>query len=62
LDEAWAIVDRVLSYDDPSFPLALALGSKIWFKQKKHAVAYQFARRLADKWLAEIYPNEDDYE
>lgn len=48
MDEAWSIVDRVLSYDDPSFPLALALGSKIWFKQKKHSVAYQFARRLAD--------------
>lgn len=48
MDEAWSIVDHVLCYDDPSFPLALALGSKVWFKQKKHSVAYQFARRLAD--------------
>lgn len=48
LDAGWEIVDRILTDDDPSHPLALALGSKVWFKQRKHAVAYQFAARLAE--------------
>lgn len=48
LDRAWEIVDRHLTYISPDTPRALVVGQKVWFKQRKLSVAYQFARRLAD--------------
>lgn len=48
LDDAWAIVDRHLTYISPDTPRALVVAQKIYFKMRKMSVAYQFARRLAD--------------
>jgi tetratricopeptide (TPR) repeat protein len=48
VDQAWKIVDRELTYGDPDNVLALNIAQKLWFKQRKLSVAYQYARRAAD--------------
>ncbi len=35
-------------YEDPDTPLALNVAQKIWFKQRKLSVAYQYARRVSE--------------
>lgn len=48
LADAWAIVERHLSYVSPDTPRALHVAFKVWWKQKKNSVAYQFAKRLTE--------------
>lgn len=48
LEGAWKIVERHLEYVDPDTPRALIVAAKIFYKQKKNAVAYPFAKRLVD--------------
>ncbi len=46
--EAWEIVERYLAYEDPNSCSALTIALDIWRKQNKPAIAYQFAKRVAD--------------
>lgn len=55
LDRAWEIVDRHLTYENPDTPRALNVAQKIWFKQRKLAMAYQFARRAAEVDPGNVY-------
>jgi tetratricopeptide (TPR) repeat protein len=47
-EAAWKIVDRYLVYENPDDAFALNIAQRVWLKQGRLALAYQFARRAAD--------------
>ena len=45
LDQAWALVDKYLTYVNPDDAAALTVATQIWFKQRKNIIAHSFAKR-----------------